>query len=149
MLKNKNKKGFTLIELIVVIAIIGILAAIAIPRFSGFQGSANVKAAKTTMQTIQTAIQSVAADKNTTIATVATTDAYLTEVGTLLNWPVSNIAGGRVVTVDPVNPTGAVYSITATGEAQVVVPETTPWKSTVGTLASNKYTATWSDIKDK
>ncbi len=36
----KNKKGFTLIELIVVIAILGILAAILIPQFSGFQDKA-------------------------------------------------------------------------------------------------------------
>jgi len=37
-----NRKGFTLIELIVVIAILGILALIAIPRFAGFTDKAKL-----------------------------------------------------------------------------------------------------------
>jgi prepilin-type N-terminal cleavage/methylation domain-containing protein len=38
---RKNKKGFTLIELVVVIAILGILAAILVPVISGFIETAN------------------------------------------------------------------------------------------------------------
>ncbi|SNR86428.1 prepilin-type N-terminal cleavage/methylation domain-containing protein [Anaerovirgula multivorans] len=42
--KVRNKKGFTLIELIVVIAILGILAGIAVPRFQNVTANANSKA---------------------------------------------------------------------------------------------------------
>jgi type IV pilus assembly protein PilA len=39
--KKLNKKGFTLIELIVVIAILGILAAIAVPAYSKYKENAS------------------------------------------------------------------------------------------------------------
>jgi prepilin-type N-terminal cleavage/methylation domain-containing protein len=38
--KLKNRKGFTLIELIVVLAILGIILAIAVPNYLGVQDSA-------------------------------------------------------------------------------------------------------------
>ena len=40
MLKKHNKKGFTLMEMLIVVAIIAILIAIAIPTFSGSLTSA-------------------------------------------------------------------------------------------------------------
>lgn len=39
-MKRTNKKGFTIVELVVVIAVIAILAAIMIPTFSGVAGEA-------------------------------------------------------------------------------------------------------------
>ncbi|HUT53158.1 MAG TPA: prepilin-type N-terminal cleavage/methylation domain-containing protein [bacterium] len=50
----KNKKGFTLIELMIVVAIIGILAAIAIPDFLKFQAKAKQSEAKTNLGAIFT-----------------------------------------------------------------------------------------------
>jgi type IV pilus assembly protein PilA len=47
MIKLNNKKGFTLIELMIVIAIIGILAAIAIPNFIAYRNKAFCKGAET------------------------------------------------------------------------------------------------------
>lgn len=40
-MKKMNKKGFTIVELVVVIAVIAILAAVMIPTFSGVTGKAN------------------------------------------------------------------------------------------------------------
>jgi len=50
----KNKKGFTLIELMIVVAIIGILAAIAIPNFMSYQCKARQSEAKTALGTVRT-----------------------------------------------------------------------------------------------
>lgn len=50
--KKLNKKGFTLVELVVVIAIIGILAGFAVPKFLGFQESARLNSDVSTAKQI-------------------------------------------------------------------------------------------------
>tara|TARA_B100000886_G_C20244004_1_gene415840 strand:- start:94 stop:561 length:468 start_codon:yes stop_codon:yes gene_type:complete len=45
-LKNKDNKGFSLIELVVVIAVLAILSAVALPAFQGIQERAAVEVAK-------------------------------------------------------------------------------------------------------
>jgi len=49
-----NRRGFTLIELMIVVVIIGILAALAIPKFMKVTGKAKVSEAKTILKEIFT-----------------------------------------------------------------------------------------------
>ena len=61
-LKNKKKKGFTLIELIIVIAIIAILAAVAIPKFSSISKDAKIKSDIANAKTISNAVSALIAE---------------------------------------------------------------------------------------
>ncbi|NCN26494.1 prepilin-type N-terminal cleavage/methylation domain-containing protein [bacterium] len=60
-----NKKGFTLIELMVVVAIIGILASVAVPQFRRFQGKAKQANAKAELTGIYMTEQTFFTEYNT------------------------------------------------------------------------------------
>jgi len=52
----KNRRAFTMIELVFVIVILGILAAIAVPRFAATRDDAHVAKARSTIAAVQSAI---------------------------------------------------------------------------------------------
>lgn len=71
--KINNKKGFTLIELIVVIAIIGILAMVAVPKLGGFIASAEARTDQANAKLLTNIAHVIQADtgKFPTIGTLA------------------------------------------------------------------------------
>ncbi len=117
---QKNKKGFTLIELIVVVAILAILAAIAIPVFSNMSQEArdNVQLANARM--IAQAINTHnALNPESAIATKGELAATKAAVGTSF-WP------QIVVSEDEVAAWGWVSisdSVATAAKASVATPE--------------------------
>lgn len=55
-LKKLNKKGFTLIELMIVVAIIGILAAIAVPKFADMVTKSKEASTKGSLGAVRSAV---------------------------------------------------------------------------------------------
>lgn len=53
----RNKKGFTLIELIVVIAVLGIISALAVPKFVNIQDDAKASVDAQNLKLIQNAVE--------------------------------------------------------------------------------------------
>jgi len=63
-MKRLNKKGFTLVEIMIVVAIIGLLAVIAIPNFVKARTTAQTNACINNMRQIDSAKQQWAIENN-------------------------------------------------------------------------------------
>lgn len=83
----KNKKGFTLVELVVVIAILGILAGIAIPRFMDATASARGAKIIADMRTIESAATMYYSKEGVYPTVSADSDTALVS-SYLASWPV-------------------------------------------------------------
>ncbi|NCD07948.1 MAG: prepilin-type N-terminal cleavage/methylation domain-containing protein [Negativicutes bacterium] len=118
----KNKKGFTLVELVVVIAILGILAGIAIPRFMDATATARGAKIVADLRTIDSAIKMY----NAKAGALPTTTGQLTaEAPTatpptyqlMASWPVPPAGAAKITNNSGVakdyTPTAAVYAITS------------------------------------
>jgi len=56
MFRNRNEKGWTLIELVIIIVILGIIASVTIPAYMDMTKSAEINACQAAQATIRSAV---------------------------------------------------------------------------------------------
>lgn len=80
--ENMNNKGFSLVELIIVIAIMAILIVVLAPQYLKYVERSRNSTDLQNVRTLMTAVETYAADPQTTKALPATFDITITSAGT-------------------------------------------------------------------
>lgn len=89
---KKNKKGFTLVELVIVVAVMAVLIAVAIPTVTSITKTAKETVADTNARTIESTIKLAEANKNKDGSTIVALTSQ--EITTALTNAKLGITGG-------------------------------------------------------
>ena len=115
-MKKNNKKGFTLVELVIVVAVMAILVAVAIPTVSGITKTAKENVFKSNCQTIESMLKLEEAELDTA-GTAVTNGLSSGQVKTALSDAKLNITDTTSFYYHPA--TGAVNGTTAENAIEI------------------------------
>lgn len=130
LLKSKNNKGFTIIELMVVVAVVAVLAAIALPSYGSYVKKSRAQTAGADLVALSAAIESIYQRALTYPAGSGNASTYLsTNSGPAWVGAEQNNFN-YTVTVS-----GSAYTLTATGKSNMAGCQLTLTQANVRTVS--------------
>ena len=136
-IRNKSRKGFTLVEILIVVIILGILAAIVIPQFTSASEDARKSNMKSQLQTLRSQIElyklqhrdtpPVLSGSDWSPMLVCTNDAGVEKTTAPTNVPDATYKFGPYMQAAPVNPLTNSDSVVAGATALGTATSTTGW----------------------
>ena len=119
---KRNRRGFTLVEILIVVVILGILAALVVPQFASASGQAIKSALMRQLQEIETQVE-IYRGANANIFPTSDNAAPLAAGGTNNGWGV--LVSAKYLKEAPMNPyTGSTLLVAGLGAAAAAEPRT-------------------------
>ncbi len=141
MSRNSNKRGFTLVEILIVVIILGILAAIVIPQFTNASTDARRNSTSSLLQTLRSQIELFKLQHGDVLPALVN--------GTTTDWTpltgTSTYSGstfGPYMQQTPKNPLNGFSGVLNANGTAAPTGASTGFVYDLGTLTNGKYTGT-------